>query len=288
MMFPLTETIEGLPFVKMEAVGNDFVLIDEADCLSGPFDTFAQRLCDRRFGVGGDGLLVVGRSDRADFRMRMFNPDGTEDHCGNGMRCAVVYAVSPLQPGEERSVSLETLAGVRKAQAFWEGGRLRVEAEMGEPRFAPEELPMSVQAERVVDYPLEVAGETVPVTVLSTGTTHTVIFAEEAEVEEQFARLSPHLETHPLFPERTSVMWAMVESSERIRLRIWERGVGETLGCGTGACAAMIAARLHGCVGDRATVVSRGGKLRVFWPGQGPCTLAGEARTVFRGVYRLG
>ena len=283
----MTESQSRLPFTKMEAVGNDFVLIDEGGFPDETLSRLARRLCDRRYGVGGDGLLTLGPSDRADFRMRMFNPDGTEDHCGNGMRCAVLAFVRPLPPGEGREVALETLAGVKRARVFWEGGRPLVEVEMGEPRFAPEELPMSVRAERVVDYPLDVAGETVPVTVVSTGTTHTVVFAGAGEVEEKFDRLSPLIGHHPLFPERTSVMWATVEGPERIRLRIWERGAGETLGCGTGACATMIAARLHGFVGDRATVASKGGELRVGWSGEGSCILTGEAHEVFTGTIPL-
>jgi len=270
----------------MEAVGNDFVLVREDAAPALPWGDLARRLCDRRFGIGADGLLVVGASDRADLRMRMFNPDGTEDHCGNGMRCAVIYGVGEIGPGEERSLSLKTLAGIRNAHVFHENGELRVEAEMGEPAFSPRDLPMKVDADRVLDYPLEVNGETVPVTVVSTGTTHTVIFLDESGVADRFDRFSPAIETHPLFPERTSVMWATVEGPDRIGLRIWERGAGETLGCGTGACATMVAARLHGFVGDRATVVSRGGSLDVFWPGKGSCALTGTARTVFRG--RIG
>ena len=269
--------------MKMEAVGNDFVLVDEGDAAVDDWAPLARRLCSRHFGVGADGLLVVGPGDRADLRMRMFNPDGTEDHCGNGMRCALLHAVGTLAPGEERRLTLETLAGVRRARIFLRDGQPFVETEMGEPAFAPRDLPMRAESERVIDYPLDVDGETVRVTVVSTGTTHSVVFADAREVEERFLRLSPSLEIHPAFPERTSVMWATPEGTDRIRLRIWERGVGETLGCGTGACATMIAARLHGFVGDRATVASKGGELEVFWPGEGGCTLTGTARTVFIG-----
>jgi len=277
-----------LPFNKMEAVGNDFVLVREMAAPGAPWCDLARRLCERRFGIGADGLLVVGDSDRADLRVRMFNPDGTEDHCGNGMRCAALYWVGDLKPGAERRVSMETLAGVRGAMIFHAGGEVRVETEMGEPAFAPADLPIDPSTNEtgpIIDYPLRVDGDTIPVTVVSTGTTHTVIFADEAAVASHFDRLSPLIEHHPLYPERTSVLWAIVAGSDRIRLRIWERGVGETLGCGTGACAAMIAARLHRYVGDRATVISPGGALEVFWPGKGGCTLTGTARTVFTGRW---
>jgi diaminopimelate epimerase len=280
------ENHPSLPFVKMEAVGNDFVLLREAD-LPGDPGELAPRLCDRRFGIGGDGLLVLGESGRADFRMRMFNPDGTEDHCGNGMRCAFLYYAGEISAGEERRLTLETLDGVKRARVFREGDRRLAEVDMGEPKFGAADLPMAIQADRVVDYPFEVGGETVRGTVISTGTTHTVFFATGAEVEEKFERLSPLLESHPLFPERTSIMWATVEGRERIRLRIWERGANETLGCGTGACAAMVAARLHGYVGDRATIASKGGELLADWPGEGSCRLTGGANVVFKGTFKV-
>jgi diaminopimelate epimerase len=269
----------------MEAVGNDFVLLNETDVPSADWPRVAQALCSRHFGIGSDGLLVMGESAVADARMRMFNPDGTEDHCGNGMRCAALYAVRDVPRNREKRLTLETLAGVKSARAFWADERLLVETEMGEPMFAPADLPMCVEGSEVIDYPLKIEGRTFPITVLSTGSLHTVLFVSEAEVEERFDRLSPLLEHHPLFPERTSVMWATVERKDRIRLRIWERGVGETLGCGTGACATMIAARLHGYVGDRVTVASRGGALEAFWPGHGSCSLTGTAQAVFKGCW---
>ncbi len=284
---PETDVTSGVPFVKMEAVGNDFVVVNEADFAPSDLSALAIRACDRRFGVGGDGLLTVSSSDRADFKLRMFNPDGTEDHCGNGMRCAVcLYAggTDGVATGERR-FTLEALAGVTRARAFLRDGAPWIETEMGEPRLAPADLPMKVDAARVVDYPLWCEGETLRVTVVSTGTTHTVLFTDATDVAERFERVSPALETHPVFPDRTSVMWAIPESPERLRIRIWERGVGETLGCGTGACATMVAAKLTGRVKDHATVVSPGGALEVEWPGRGPMMLTGQAREVYRGTF---
>ena len=277
--------VRAIPFAKMEAVGNDFVVVKEMDIRQGEESALAQEMCSRRFGIGSDGLLVLGASDRADLRVRMFNPDGTEDHCGNGMRCAVLMGLEPLTTGQERDLTLETIAGLKRTRLYWIGGEPSITTDMGEPAFHPSALPMSVDVERVVDYPIEVEGETLPVTVVSTGTTHAVLFAEDAQIAEQFERISPALERHPLFPERTSVLWATLKDSDMIHLRIWERGVGETLGCGTGACAAMIAARLRKAVGNRAMVVSPGGALEVFWPGEGSCTLTGGARVVYRGVW---
>jgi diaminopimelate epimerase len=157
---------------------------------------------------------------------------------------------------------------------------------MGLPRFSPAEIPMLVFGERVVDYPLEVDGETIPLTALSTGTTHTVVLMDELPADERFFRISPLIEEHPLFPERTSVMWTARDpdpGASRLRLRIWERGAGETLGCGSGACAAALAARLRGWVGDEVLVGSRGGELLVHWrPGE-EIALTGPAEYVFEG-----
>jgi diaminopimelate epimerase len=269
----------------MEAVGNDFVLLRESDTPHDRWPEIARRLCERRFGVGSDGLLVLGGSEVADFRMRMFNPDGTEDHCGNGMRCAAILQAGELRPGEEKFLAMETYAGIRKARVFRQGDRTLAEIGMGEPMFHPKLLPMDVAGDRVIDYPLEADGVTLPATVVSTGSLHAVIFLPEDRKAELFDRLSPKLEHHPLFPERASIMWATVPDPTVIRLRIWERGAGETLGCGTGACAAMVAARLHGLVGDRSAIQSPGGELQAFWAGEGEVVLTGEARRVFDGCW---
>ena len=274
-----------IAFTKMQAVGNDFIVVRDAEAPSATWSAFAQSACERCRGIGADGLLVVGDGEHADAKVRMFNPDGTEDHCGNGMRCVVRFELDAGRAEIGRELRLETLAGIRTATIAGTHDDPRITIDMGEPRFSPAEIPMSVVVDPVVDYALDVEGESVRVTALSTGTTHTVIFSDPAGIAERFDRLSPAISVHPVFPERTSVLWVTVESPERLSLRIWERGAGETLGCGTGACAAMVAARLHGYVGDRCVAASRGGELTAEWTRSGPIWLTGTARTLFRGTY---
>ena len=282
--------MSALPFVKMQGVGNDFVVVD-AGAWPEREDWPARAivLCDRRTGIGGDGLLVVGPSAVADVRMRMFNPDGTEDMCGNGLRCVVRFAHERGFLGTEGVA--ETRAGLRRVSVL---GPDTFAADMGAPRFAPADLPMRVDGPGpVLDFPLTLeGGETLPVSVVSTGTTHTVVFVERLPEDADFFRLSPRIELHPLFPERTSVLWTLVEGPDsqatvaRLRLRIWERGAGETLGCGTGACAAAVLARMQNkASAPEIDVLSRGGTLRVAWAGGADDTilLTGPAEVVYTG-----
>ena len=277
-----------LRFTKMQGVGNDFVVVDGRGLRSLHWSGLAREICDRRFGVGSDGLLVVDTSRRADVAMRMFNPDGTPDVCGNGLRCVARFVTEHDGLATPARLRVSTLAGVRVAEVSrTEDGAYRVNVEMGEPRFAPRDIPMSVSGTDVRDFDLHVDGADLRVDALSTGTTHTVLFPEALPTDDEFVRLSPLIENHRLFPQRTSVMWTLVEARDRIRLRIWERGAGETWGCGTGACAAVVAARRRGLVDDEVSVVSKGGELRVTWPGDGGIWKAGPAVRVFEGVYPL-
>jgi len=285
----------------MQGVGNDFVVVDGRANHGLDWAGLAPEVCDRRFGIGADGLLVIDRSRIADAMMRMYNPDGTPDVCGNGLRCIARYLVERSgfgaqgsgefqrpAPDVQHSLAIATLAGVRNAVVrYSESGECLVTVEMGQPRFAPSDIPMLVPGPRVLDYPLRVEGETIPVTVLSTGTAHAVLFVPELPDEERFRSLSPPVENHPLFPERASLMWTRVESPSRLRIRIWERGAGETWGCGTGACAAAVAARLHGYTEETVTVASRGGELVIRWREGEPIQMTGPAVYVYEGVYAL-
>lgn len=276
-----------VPFTKVQAVGNDFVLVDARPLGDLDWSELARLMCVRRFGVGSDGLLVYLPSQKADFRMRMFNPDGTEDFCGNGIRCMCAYhaEVSGFPP--PRDLTVETNAGIRKAwilhHTCHRGAIVRVE--MGKPTLEPKGIPALFDGPHVVGRKLQVAGETVEVTSLSVGTAHTVIFAPQSDWDRYFDRISPVLEVHEAYPERTSVLWADVSDDRRIQVRIWERGVGETLGCGTGACAVAVAARLRGMSSEEVEVVSRGGSLTASWDGDGPVFLTGPADILFSGVW---
>ena len=274
-------------FHKMHGAGNDFVLLDALRAPISPhLDTAraAQLLCARHFGVGADGLLALETSEAADLKMRMWNPDGTPDMCGNGLRCvaALAHRLKHVQKTEFR---VETIAGIRAVELCSDG---RIKTAMGAPQLAPAVVPLRAGSPVLQDGALEIAGREIPnVTALSTGSTHTVIFLDAPLGEDEFQSLSPLLENHPLFPARTSVMWAVGAGANRFKIRIWERGAGETLACGTGACAVAVAAQLSGRARGPVEIESRGGILEVEWNApDGEIYLTGRASYVFAGVWR--
>ncbi|MDW8104404.1 MAG: diaminopimelate epimerase, partial [Armatimonadota bacterium] len=207
-----------LPFSKMQGVGNDFVVVAEEMVSSLSLPALARLLCQRRFSVGADGLLVVGRGERAPVRMRMFNPDGSEDMCGNGLRCVAQWARRRgLVDGS--CFIVETVDGDKQVELLPDG---RVRVELGEPRFAPEEVPVLAEETDVLNLPVSLPHRQVRVAALSTGSTHSVLFVDTLPSDDLFWQESPMIENHPLFPQRTSVLWTVVESPSRLRMRIWE------------------------------------------------------------------
>ena len=291
---PLAGICVDMRFTKMQGVGNDFVVVDSAAL---PAETtladLARRTCDRKFGIGADGLLVVSRDGGGGgtaFRMRMFNPDGSEDMCGNGLRCVSLWAHDAGWLGGKTQFRVAALDGPRAVEMLSvsaDGRSGRFGADMGVPQLAPDALPMRVRdAMRIVQYPLSVGGESLAVTAVNTGSTHTVIFGPQPS-EETFQRVSPLIENDPRFPERTSVLWA-TPAGKAVAVRIWERGAGETFGCGTGACAVGVAAALNGYVnfGTPTDIVSKGGTLRITWPGEdAPVFMEGPAHLVYSGDF---
>ena len=283
----------SLSFHKMHGAGNDFVVLDGLSAPISPdldIAALAQLLCARHFGVGADGLLSLEPSDVADARMRMWNPDGTPDMCGNGLRCVAELA-HKLGYVRKYNFSIETIAGIRQIQKLSDG---RIRTAMGAPQWAPAIVPLDA-ATPLVNGTLEVGEQTLEnVSALSTGSTHTVIFLDEPLREAEFQRLSPQLENHPLFPARTSVMWAVADKSapdgaNHFKIRIWERGAGETLACGTGACAVGVAALATGRAQGPILVESRGGTLEVECNApDGEITLTGRATYVYAGQVELG
>jgi len=277
----------------MQGVGNDFVVLDAAALPpSLSLTELAIRLCERHLGIGADGLLVISRDvPGAAFQMRMFNPDGTEDMCGNGLRCASLWAFRAgwLNGAKEFVIAVkEGVRAVRMQEVADSGQSAIFGVDMGVPLFEPEALPFCAPAgQRIIQYPLTVGQEAYAITTINTGSTHTVIFGD-APTEEIFQRVSPLIENHPLFPERTTILWATRQSDNGFSVRIWERGAGETLGCGTGACAVGVAAVVNGlCAPGRPTdIVSRGGILRITWPGENQSVdMIGPAHFVFEGEF---
>ena len=273
-----------MKFTKLQATGNDFILI-EADRMRRDWAKLSQAMCDRRFGVGSDGLILLLKSKVADFRMRMFNPDGSEaEVCGNGLRCFARYVVSSGPADARRSITIETSAGIKTALPQDRGSRFQVD--MGEPRFRPEDLPVAVTVNRVpmVDYPVNVAGKKLRLTFVSMGNPHGVCFVDDVG-EFTLCDIGPRVEHHELFPRRVNFEIAHVVSRREIDARVWERGAGETLSCGTGACAIAVAARLHDYVDDRVDIKLPGGTLSVKWDRKGSVYLTGPAELVFTGDW---
>jgi diaminopimelate epimerase len=272
-----------IPFWKMHGAGNDFVVVEGK---SHDWSALAPVLCNRRSGVGADGVLVALPTDGADVRMRMFNPDGTEDECGNGLRCLALYAVRRGLVARAE-FAIRSLSGVKAARVESEDlPEASVTIDMGRARLEPAAVPVLVPGPDALDLSIDVDGETLHASALSTGTAHTVIF--EMPDEARFQRLSPRLEHHPLFPERTSVLWTVVEAPDRARVRIWERAAGETLACGTGACAVAAAAHLTGRTGPRVAVTSRGGTLVVQVGLDLTLRMTGPAAIVYEGAFVTG
>ena len=274
--------MSGIRFTKMQGVGNDFMVVDGLAYPSIDWPALAIRACQRHTGIGADGLLVVDSSDRADVRMRMFNPDGTPDVCGNGMRCVARWAIDHRRAESAKNLTIETLAGIRTAHR--PAGSDDWTVEMGAPQFEPAQIPMRADSGPVIDVPITVCEREIRVTAISTGTTHAVVFVDSLPDDDTFFFLSPAIEHHALFPERTSVMWTRLIDSDHSELRILERGAGETWGCGTGACAAAVASILQKRASNPVSVTSKGGILKVDWTSGEEILLTGPAERVFEGV----
>ena len=275
-------------FTKLHGAGNDFLIVDGHE-RERDWAKLASRICDRHFGVGADGLLVALPSEAADLRMRLFNADGSEaEISGNGLRCFVKFAVERgLAALDDGAMTVETLAGVLRAEATVDAGRVElVRLNMGRPRFAPQEIPVATEAEPpLTGLSLEVDGQTLSVTCLSMGNPHAILFSEQPVAEYPLETIGPKVEVHPLFPQRINFAVARVLGRDRIETRVWERGVGLTLACGSGASAVLVAARLQNLVDDRVEVLEPGGALTLEWDGQGEVYLTGPAEEVFEGEW---
>lgn len=279
-----------VPFVKMHGIGNDFPVFDHTRADAPTIEQIgasAVAICDRRFGIGGDGTISILPSDSADFAMRMFNPDGSEaEMCGNGIRCFAKY-VYDRGLTQKTELSVATLAGQMQLVLTVEAGEVsHVRVDMGEPRLQRAELPMEGPSGQVLHEPIKIQGELFYITGVSMGNPHIVFFPEEA-TDELILRVGPVLETHPAFPKRTNVHAAQLVGRDELRMKIWERGAGATLACGTGACAVGVAAHLNGLTGRDVLVHLPGGDLRIEWGIDNHVYMTGPAATVYEGVVHL-
>lgn len=272
-------------FTKMQGIGNDFIVVDARERQACDWPVVAERMCRRHFGIGADGLLVIGADPDADARMDMYNPDGTPDFCGNGLRCVARYVADRQAPSGPSDLRIATMAGTRSCRVDRGPSSVAVTVDMGQPSFDPRSIPMAVDLPEVIDYPLALSRGSLMISALSTGTAHAVAFVEALPDDAAFRTVSEEVETHPLFPERTSLMWVRRDAPDRLTLRIWERGAGETLACGTGACAAAAAARRKGLAEGSVVVASAGGELIIGWEPDGRLRMTGPAEYVFEGSF---
>lgn len=269
-------------FTKMHGLGNDFIVLDGTAQAIELAPARVAALADRHFGIGFDQLLIVEPATDPvnDFRYRIFNADGGEvQNCGNGARCFVRY-VRDRGLTDKRTIRVETAGGLLQLVERDDG---LITVDMGAPRFVPADLPFQAEAE-ADRYPLEVDGEIVQIHALSMGNPHAVVEVDDIDTA-PVQTLGPQIESHPRFPERVNAGFVQVVDQNNIRVRVFERGVGETLACGTGACAAMVAMRRAGKVDAEVTATVRGGALQLEWQGNGqPVLMTGPAETVFEGA----
>lgn len=267
----------------MQGTGNDFVLIDGRDNRQTDWAELARHMCDRHYGVGADGLLLIRPSEVADFRMLMWNPDGSESEmCGNGLRCFARYLFDgPAQARE--CLRIETGAGLLLVRTSGPQGWLQ--ASLGRPVLNGRDIPVALDAEPVLDLPLPELGITV--TCVSMGNPHAVQFVPDVEAID-LAMLGPKVEHHPLFPRRVNFHVCQVLSPSELRMRSWERGAGLTLACGTGAAATCVAARLNRYTDGKVRLHVPGGELELAWDGVGEVLMSGPAEYVFQGQWLDG
>lgn len=292
----------SLPFAfsKMHGLGNDFVIVDARNPLPADMGVdlpaLARTLCDRHYGVGGDGLILLLPSARADLRMRIFNRDGSEaEMCGNGIRCIAAFAHA-RGAVTGRHMTVETGAGLLAPTLLDDG---RVEVDMGEPILPGAQVPVHLEGvaetERILDAPLVVDGETYTVCCVSMGNPHCIVFLDAqrgnrleglALDEVPLEALGARIERHEAFCAGANVEFAALSAPDEVRVRVWERGAGATLACGTGACATMVAAALTGRVGSHARVHLPGGPLEIDWREGGTVKMRGPQTWVYDGTWR--
>ncbi|MBQ4293812.1 MAG: diaminopimelate epimerase [Lachnospiraceae bacterium] len=280
-----------LKFVKMQGCGNDYVYVDCTGKDLHDEDKLAKRLSDRHFGIGSDGLILIRKSNRADFKMSMYNADGSEGKmCGNGIRCVGKYVYDHGLTAKNK-LTIETLSGIKNLDLTIKNGSVvSARVDMGKPELTPEKIPVLAPegATRVVGEVLQMDDETSgEVTCISMGNPHCVLFVEDVD-ELILPEIGPAFENHEVFPERVNTEFVQVLSENEIKVRVWERGSGETLACGTGACAAAVASVLNGQTGRGVKVHLPGGVLDIEYDqAKDRVYMTGPAVTVFSGEIEI-
>ncbi|MBQ9515404.1 MAG: diaminopimelate epimerase [Ruminococcus sp.] len=278
--------MKKLRFTKMHGIGNDYIYFNAITQEIEDPNELSHKLSDRRFGIGGDGIILVCPSDIADAKMRIFNEDGSEAKmCGNGIRCVAKFVYDyGIVPADRRTVAIDTLSGVKTIDLTVENGKaISAKVDMGAAIIKPADIPMIFDGESCIDQPLEVDGKVWNVTAVSMGNPHCVTFVDDVDSLE-LEKIGPSFENHAAFPDRVNTEFVRVIDEHTLQMRVWERGSGETWACGTGACATVVAACLNGyCKKDEdVTVHLRGGDLVIRYTDE-TVVMTGPATTVFEG-----
>lgn len=274
-----------MKFTKMQGIGNDYVYVNCFEETVADPERVSEIISDRHFGIGADGLVLIMPSDKADFRMRMFNADGSEGNmCGNATRCIGKF-VYDNHLTDKTSITLETRSGIKKLTLYPENGRVKtVLVDMGKAVLKPADIPMNVSGDTFINKPITVDDKEVFITAVSMGNPHAVTYVDDVDSLE-LEKIGPSFENHPLFPERVNTEFIKILDESTMQMRVWERGSGETWACGTGACAATAASVLNGYFphDKEITVKLRGGDLFITYKSDGTVLMRGPAETVFTG-----
>lgn len=277
-----------MKFTKMHGIGNDYVYVNcFEESIKNPAEV-SKFVSDRHFGIGSDGLILISPSAQADFRMNIYNADGSQaEMCGNGIRCVAKY-VYDYGLTDKTEISVETLAGIKYLKLQVENGKVAtVEVNMGAPILEPKAIPVAVEANPVVNVPVEVKGKTYHMTCVSMGNPHAIIFMDNVK-ELDIEAIGPFFENHTVFPKRTNTEFVEVLDRNTVNMRVWERGSDETLACGTGACATTVACILNNKTEDEVTVHLLGGDLKIRWDREAnQVYMTGPATVVFDGEINL-
>ena len=275
----------SIEFTKMHGAGNDYIYINAINSCPANLPELSNEMSDRHKGVGSDGVVLIMPSDKADFRMRMFNADGSEgEMCGNASRCVAKY-VYDKGLTSKRKITLETLAGIKVLEItkVVDEKVREVKVDMGEPSFAPENIPTKSNCE-VIDIPISTSLGTLNLTAVGTGNPHGVVIMDSVS-DLDIDSIGPEIQNNELFPRKANIEFVRIINRNEIEMRVYERGSGETMACGTGACASVVATSRLGLTDRRATVHLKGGDLQIHWAENNHVYMTGEAATVFEGEY---
>jgi diaminopimelate epimerase len=278
-----------MKFTKMHGIGNDYVYVDCTKQELKNTEEIARFVSDRHFGIGADGLILICSSDVADFRMDMYNADGSRgEMCGNGIRCVAKY-VYDYGLTDKEEIAIETLAGIKYLKLTIENGKaVRIRVNMGRPILEAKEIPVVAEKSPVVKAPIRVCEKDWEMTCVSMGNPHAVVFIDTPVKEFPLEQIGPHFENHACFPRRVNTEFARVLDRQTMEMRVWERGSGETLACGTGTCATAVAGVLNGLTDRKVLVHLLGGDLEIEWNEEDDCVyMTGTATTVFDGEIAL-